>query len=204
MTASGRIVFLGDSITEMGDKPYGYLSLIRKSLRTKYGDEYPELVNAGISGNKVTDLLERLDRDVISRTPATVVIYVGVNDVWHFSKPGLTGTPKGEYESGLAEIIARIKETGARAILCTPTVIGEKTGLSNPLDALLDEYAELSRKAAAKGGIELCDLHAIFREYLRIHNNADLSRGVLTLDGVHLSGEGNRLVADELVRFLDK
>jgi lysophospholipase L1-like esterase len=47
-----------------------------------------EIVNAGISGNKVTDLGSRLDKDVIQRHPFTVVIYIGINDVWHWQLTG--------------------------------------------------------------------------------------------------------------------
>ena len=35
-------------------------------------------------------------------------------------------------------------------VLCTPSVIGEKTDGSNPLDKMLDEYCEISRAVAAE------------------------------------------------------
>lgn len=126
LSKSDTIVFFGDSITQLGDKPNGFVTLIRDTLVAKYGDNAPTVINAGISGNKVPDLQARLDRDVISKHPTIVFIYIGINDVWHFALPGLKGTPKDVYESGLNDIINKIHNAGAKVILCTPSVIGEK------------------------------------------------------------------------------
>src|SRR6187402_3139979 len=78
-----RIVFLGDSITQGGAGPNGYVTLIRKALTDKHPDLGVEVIGAGISGNKVPDLQKRLDRDVLAKKPTLVVIYIGINDVWH-------------------------------------------------------------------------------------------------------------------------
>lgn len=140
----GRIVFLGDSITEQGGKPGGYVTLVANILKEKHGTKAPEVIDAGISGNKVPDLQQRLERDVLSKEPSLVVIYIGINDVWHFSLPGLKGTSKEDYESGLKDIIRRCNAVNAKVILCTPSVIGEKKNGENPQDAMLNEYAEMS------------------------------------------------------------
>ncbi|HEV3202817.1 MAG TPA: hypothetical protein VGY77_00470, partial [Gemmataceae bacterium] len=56
-----RIVFLGDSITQAGVNPNGYVSVIRNALDKKYQDLGIEIIGAGISGNKVADLQKRVD-----------------------------------------------------------------------------------------------------------------------------------------------
>jgi lysophospholipase L1-like esterase len=202
MKKSDRIVFLGDSITEQGAGPNGYVTLVGDSLKAKYGAGAPEIINAGISGNKVTDLQSRLERDVISRNPTTVVVYIGINDVWHFELPGHAGTPKDLYESGLKSIVAGLLASGAKVILCTPGVIGEKKDGTNPQDNMLNEYAEIGRAVAKASGICVCDLRKEFTTYLNGHNDRDMSFGVLTVDGVHLNDEGNRLVAGAILRAL--
>jgi lysophospholipase L1-like esterase len=195
-----RIVFFGDSITQMGVKPNGYIALIKDSLSR----ELPsiEIIGAGIGGNKVPDLQARIDSDVIAKNPTIVVIYIGINDVWHFITPGRVGTPKDKYEAGLEEIIGKIQKTGARVILCTPTVIGEKKNGKNQLDAQLDEYSGISRRVAQKTKIELCDLRNAFVSYLKMHNPHNAEKGILTVDKAHLSDKGNRLVAEELLKAL--
>lgn len=200
---NSRIVFFGDSITELGVKPNGYVTIVREQLAIRHPDLRIEVVGAGVSGNKVNDLQQRLVRDVMDRKPTIVVIYIGINDVWHWALSNLKGSTKAEYEAGLREIVARIQYSGASVILCTPSVIGEKHDGTNPQDKMLEEYAAISRTVAKSLGASLCDLHKAFHTYLVAHNPENRNEGVLTYDGVHLSDAGNRLVAEELLKFLD-
>jgi len=195
-----RIAFFGDSITELAVKPNGYITIIKDALAKT--NPAVEIIGAGISGNKVTDLQARIDRDVISRNPTIVFIYIGINDVWHSITPGLHGTPKDQYEAGLKEIIGKIKNAGARVILCTPSVIGEKHNGTNQIDGMLDEYAELSRKVASETGSQLLDLHKDFINYISAHNTDDKEKDILTVDGVHLNDTGNQFVAKEMLGAL--
>ncbi|MDB5311832.1 MAG: family lipolytic protein [Gemmataceae bacterium] len=199
-----RIVFLGDSITQGGVSPKGYVTLVKKTLAEKHADLGAEVIGAGVSGNKVPDLQKRLEKDVLGKKPTLVVIYIGINDVWHGEKDPARGTSPEKYEAGLKEIIGKIKDGGARVVLCTPTVIGEKKAGTNKLDAKLDEYADLSRKVAADTGAQLCDLRTAFQDYLTKNNAADNEKGVLTTDRVHLNEAGNKLVADTILATIDR
>lgn len=199
-----RIVFLGDSITQGGVGPKGYVTLIKKDLAAKHKDLGIEVIGAGISGNKVPDLQKRLQKDVLAKKPTLVVIYIGINDVWHGEKNPANGTTPEKYEAGLKEIIGKIKAAGARVVLCTPTVIGEKKTGTNKLDAKLDQYADISRKVAMETGVQLCDLRKAFADYLAKHNAGDKESGVLTTDRVHLNDAGNKLVADTILATIDK
>lgn len=202
--SGSRIVFFGDSITEQGDKPNGYVSLLRDTLKSSSRETFVEVIGAGISGNKVPDLLERIDRDVLARRPTVVVVYIGINDVWHSVLLSGKGTPKDEYEDGLSELLAKITETGAHAMLCTPSVIGERYDGSNKLDTMLEEYCAISRSVAARTGVPLCDLRKSFVEYLKTNNPENKEFGILTSDSVHLNAAGNRLVAAEILRALQQ
>ena len=125
-TNSTKVVFLGDSITESGESKEGegtYKGFIT-SLKENVGQEM-ELINKGIGGNKVSDLLLRYKYDVLELKPDIVFIYIGINDVWHKYDAG-TGTDIDVYENGLRKIIADIKIKGAKIILCTPTVSRRK------------------------------------------------------------------------------
>ncbi len=79
MKSAGRIIFFGDSITELGLQPEGYITLIKNQLMKKWPSV--EIIGAGIGGNKVTDLQMRVDRDVIAKKPDIVFVYIGINDV---------------------------------------------------------------------------------------------------------------------------
>jgi len=197
-----RIVFLGDSITQAGAGPNGYVTLIRKALDEKHKDLGIKVIGAGISGNKVSDLQRRLGKDVLSQKPTLVVVYIGINDVWHGEKDPAKGTLPDRYEAGLKDVIGRIQGAGARVILCTPSVIGEKHNGENKLDSRLDEYSEISRKVASKSKVQLLDLRKAFQDYLKEHNSEDKERGILTSDRVHLNHAGNRFVADVMLKAL--
>jgi lysophospholipase L1-like esterase len=159
-----------------------------------------EVIGAGISGNKVPDLEKRLDADVLAKNPTVVVIYIGINDVWHSQQN--RGTPKDVYAAGLRRLIDKIEAAGARVVLCTPSVIGEKTDGSNKLDEMLDEYSQISRDTAKEAKVQLLDLHQAFQSYLKRHNAENAEKGVLTSDGVHLNAAGNRFVAGQMLAAL--
>ncbi len=197
-----RIVFLGDSITAGGVSPKGYVTLIKDQLKEKHPDLGIEVIGAGVSGNKVPDLQRRLDKDVLAKKPTVVVIYIGINDVWHGESDPAKGTPKDKFEAGLKEIIGKCQEAGARVILCTPSVIGEKGDGSNKLDAKLDEYADVSRAVAKDTKSQLCDLRKAFLAYEKENNKENKEKGVLTGDRVHLNDAGNKLVADTMLKCL--
>jgi lysophospholipase L1-like esterase len=195
-----RIVFLGDSITQAGANPGGYVTLFNEAVQKKMPDASIEVIGAGISGNKVPDLQKRLQQDVIDKKPTLVVIYIGINDVWH-SESG-KGTPKEKYREGLIDVIQRIRHSGAGVVLCTPSVIGEKTDATNKLDGMLDEFSQISRDVAKQNNVDLLDLRKIFVSYLKSHNPDNKDRGVLTTDGVHLNAEGNHFVAQQILKHV--
>jgi lysophospholipase L1-like esterase len=198
--AGERIVFLGDSITQAGNRPGGYIDLVRTAVKAAHPEAGIEVIGAGISGNKVPDLEQRLDRDVLAKKPTKVVIYIGINDVWHSTRN--QGTPKGTFEKGLRSLVDRIRAAGARVILCTPSVIGEKPVGDNPLDAMLDDYAGVTRTVAADLKTGLIDLRQAFVAHLANANASKAEKGVLTSDGVHLSQAGERFVADRMLEGL--
>ena len=197
-----RVVFLGDSITAGGNGGKGYIQVIRKHLADKKKDLDIECIGAGISGNKVPDLQKRVDKDVVAKKPTIVVIYIGINDVWHGENNPKNGTAPDAFEAGLKEVIGKCTKAGARVILCTPTVIGELPGGANKLDGKLDDYAKISRKVAKDLDLNLCDLRKAFVDHLETNNAQKRASGILTTDRVHLNEAGNRLVAETILKSL--
>ena len=194
-----RIVFLGDSITQAGARPGGYVALFKQAVDDQFGEGEVEVIGAGISGHKVPDCQKRLDRDVISKKPTHVLIYIGINDVWHSTSN--RGTSKEDFESGLHDLIDRIRKADSKVILCTASVIGEKTDGSNSLDKMLDEYCDISRKVASEKKVPLLDLRKQFLDHLKKENKLNKPTKILTTDGVHLNPAGNRFVCQCVMDF---
>src|SRR4028118_1696798 len=93
-----KIAIVGVSITEAGQYPGGYVWLLERYLSALYPDRKIKIVNAGISGNKATDMQARFQKDAIDQKPDLVMINVGVNDVWHgfFNFQNLQFYPQGD------------------------------------------------------------------------------------------------------------
>lgn len=196
-----RIVFFGDSITEAGVNPGGYITRMAETLNKRGLASRYELVGAGIGGNKIYDLYLRMDSDVIARNPDVVVIWVGVNDVWHKASFG-TGTDPDKFEKFYTAVIKKLQDRNIKVFLTTPAAIGERTDFSNPQDGDLNHYANIIRRLAKAANCGLIDLRAAFLEYNRQHNRENKESGILTTDRVHLNEKGNTLVADEMLNAI--
>lgn len=196
-----RIVFFGDSITQAGVNKGGYITRIQDGIAAKGAAADYELIGAGIGGNKVYDLYLRMEDDVIAKDPQVVVVYVGINDVWHKTTSG-TGTDKDKYEKFYTALIKKLQAKNIKVALSTPTVIGEKKDNANPQDADLNAYSDVVRKLAAANNCTLIDLRKAFQVYEQANNKDNKESGLLTTDRVHLTGDGNQLVADEMMKAL--
>ena len=212
-SSNKKVIFLGDSITQnavINSEDFkGFISLLEENV-----NQNTELIGKGIGGDKVSDLLTRYKDDVIKLNPDIVFIYIGINDVWHKYDYG-TGTDIDLYENGLRQIITDLKENEVELILCTPTVIGENKGeftLVNQFKDIetmeimnndLDDYSDVIRKLSKEFDTKLLDLRKIFMQFISENNPENKSKGVLTTDGVHLNNLGSKLIADEMIRFIN-
>jgi lysophospholipase L1-like esterase len=196
-----KIVFFGDSITQAGVNPGGYITRMAEMLQQKGLAGKYELVGKGIGGNKVYDLYLRMEEDVLALSPDVVVIWVGVNDVWHKRSFG-TGTDPDKFEKFYHAIIKKLQAKNIKVYLCTPAAIGEKTDFSNELDGDLNEYANIIRKIAVNNNCGLIDLRKSFLSYNFANNKDNKASGILTTDRVHLNEKGNTFVAEEMMKSL--
>ncbi|GAB3931880.1 SGNH/GDSL hydrolase family protein [Mucilaginibacter myungsuensis] len=196
-----KIVFFGDSITQAAVGPKGFITLLKDDLVAKQKTGDYELFGAGIGGNKIYDLYLRFEEDVLSKEPDQVVIWVGVNDVWH-KRTSLTGTDPDKFVKFYTALIKKFQAKNIKVALVTPAAIGEKTDYTNDMDGDLNKYAQFIRDLAASNNCKLIDLRKIFHEYALANNPKNADRGVLTSDGVHLNDAGNKLVADEMAKVI--
>ncbi len=198
-----KILFFGDSITQMGENSGGYIKLIDSIIKTEgLADKY-QTIGAGIGGNKVYDLYLRMEEDVLAKSPDIVVIFVGVNDVWHKTSLG-TGTDYDKFGKFYEAIVRKLQAANIKVVLVTPAVIGEKTDFSNQQDGDLNQYCHWIRNFAMNNDLPLVDLRKTFLDYNLAHNPNNEEKGILTIDKVHLNAKGNELVAEEMWQVIKK
>ncbi len=192
-----RIVFFGDSITQAGVNKTGYITKMAEMLGTLGLASKYELIGAGIGGNKIYDLYLRHEDDVIAKKPNIVIIYVGINDVWH-KTTSRTGTDADKFERFYNALINRLQKSNIQVVICTPTVIGEKFDNTNENDGDLNAYANIIRKIATDNQCKLIDLRKAFMAYEQKNNIENKASGILTTDRVHLTEAGNQFLAETM------
>ncbi|CAN5594443.1 SGNH/GDSL hydrolase family protein [soil metagenome] len=196
-----KVVFFGDSITQAGVQPTGYITKMDSMVKSMHLPDTIQLVGAGIGGNKVYDLYLRIETDVLEKNPDVVVIYVGINDVWHKATSG-TGTDADKYEKFYRAIIKKLQDQNIKVILCTPSVIGERNDNSNQQDGDLNHYSKIIRNIANDLSLPLIDLRKLFGDYEKANNTNNVEKGILTVDRVHLNEKGNEFVATEMWKVI--
>ena len=196
-----HVIFFGDSITQLGIENGGFIKLLDPLLKEKDKNNTYQLEGAGVSGDKIYDLYLRLQKDVLDKKPDIVVIWIGVNDIWHKQTFG-TGTDADKFEKFYTAIIEKLKAQNIRVILATPAVIGEKKDFVNQQDGELNHYSEIIRKIAVTHICQLADMRKEFIDYNKKNNSSNNASGILTYDGVHLGKKGNELAAEILLKAI--
>jgi lysophospholipase L1-like esterase len=197
-----RIIFFGDSLTSQGNDRNGYITRIKNFLKQEDQEDKFELIASGIDGNKVPDLYRRIDEDVLFNGAELVVIFIGVNDVWH--KQSGKGTDAEEFQTLYDAIIQKLLAAEIKVIVCTIPVIGEKVDNGNEFDEDINKYCGMIRTVATTNNLPVADLRKTFLEYNLINNFNNLEAGILTTDGVHLNDKGNELVAEEMWKAIEQ
>ena len=204
-----KIVIVGDSITEGGKNPGGYVWLLERYLSALYPAGKIKIVNAGISGNRASDMQARFQKDAIDKKPDLVMINVGVNDVWQtfqknqfFPQGNLpTGVALAEYRDKITQMVLAAKAAGIRVVLLSPTPLGEI--LDGPQNRRLEEYIAAMREIALQNQCLFIDLNGPCREVIGTYQkHAGKTLNLLAGDGVHPNPSGYRIMAFTILRGL--
>ncbi len=202
-----RIIFAGDSVTDMGsNQPLGeglsdkvgrgYVRVVENMLAVWYPELNFRITNAGTSGNTSRDLLARFERDVTSQNPDWVSICIGINDVWRqFDVPAILDAavlPE-EYERNVESMILAVKGKVKGIFILSPYYIEPLR--EDPMRRRMDEYGEICRRLAEKHGCEFVDFQRMFSDYCKYQHSSRLA-----WDRVHPNQMGATLMAREFLR----
>ena len=199
------ILFQGDSITDADrnreqEKPNnlaglgrGYAFLAAGLLHEAFPAGKLQIHNRGVSGNRVTNLENRWQKDALDVNPDVLSIMIGVNDTWHGTAKGTpeNGVPLGKFEEVLRKILTRSREHNPdlRLVLCEPFVL--PCGAVN--EAWFPEFTErraIVKKLAGEFDAVFVAFQAMFDEALNRAAAEDWAG-----DGVHPSFGGHMLMA---------
>ena len=198
-----KIVFFGDSITDcerdrsdIKSLGNGYVKMLSDKLRPIYPDTELQIINKGVSGNEVCDLLARVQKDVIDLEPDAVVIMIGINNALHKFKYGKE-LNFAQFESDLTELLKKLKEAGIVVIFLEPFLLNAPDKLR--VRRLFDEELKILNRVALKLADEFVAYDEMFAGLTQTIPYTEYS-----LDGVHPTTRGSRLIADTAIKAIRK
>ena len=194
---ASKLLFIGDSITDCGRRTdpeglgSGYPGIIRDWLASRDPANAPIVINVGISGNKIPDLVGRWDRDVLANSPDVVSVKIGINDVWHGLDDPKNGCLVQDYTAGYSQILEKLKSKlpACQIVLCEPSVIDppQPARANEALQPYVRAVHELAKRFEAACVVPL---HRAFVDACNARKEL-----AWTTDGVHPTQLGHTLIA---------
>ena len=204
-----KILFYGDSITDAGrDRNnlkglsglgFGYVRSLADKLIGENPNKY-DVVNTGISGNRIVDLYSRIKADCWNFEPDLISILIGVNDVWH-EVGHKNGVELDRFEKVYRMLIEDTKKRlpNVKMMLLEPFVLeGSATRNDETVPDRYEQflavydYAKVVKKLAQEYGLVFVPLQEQFNDGAKINGNE-----YYLSDGVHPWFGGAKLIADE-------
>lgn len=198
-----KIVFFGDSITDCdrdrsdeNSLGNGYVKVLADKLRPIYPDMDISLINKGVSGNEVCDLLARVQSDVIDLKPDAVVMMIGINNTIHQFKYGKE-LNFNQFEADLIKLITMLKEAGIVVIFLGPFLLPapDKKRMRN----VFNKELEIIRRVC----LERCDEFVAYDEMFNGLCESN-SYTLYSEDGVHPTFKGSNLIANTAIKAIRK
>ena len=210
-----RILFFGDSITDMGrDRNasgedfrrglglgYGYVNFVAAELLSKNPNGY-EFINRGISGNRSVDLYARIKADCWNLCPDVVSILVGINDVYPQELEN-NAVELDRYEKIYRCLIEDTKKKlpNVKMILCEPFMLADSAGEADVIKWTCNpgvrEYAATVRRLAEEYALPFVALQEAMEEGAK--GNADC----FVFDGIHPTPAGAKIIANEWLKVFE-
>lgn len=211
-----KILFQGDSVTDAGrtgcsyeNLGRGYPLFVAGKLLSRYPEKKFDVVNRGISGNRVVDLYQRWKADALNLNPDVISILIGINDTWH-ERAFNNGVEVDRAEKVYRELVRWTLEAkpGVKLVLCEPFMFplckagegyscGENWAAADSWDAEVAERRAFTRKIADDFGLPFVPFQSVLDEALK---TAPAPHWLG--DGVHPTVAGHALLADAWIDAL--
>jgi lysophospholipase L1-like esterase len=183
VTDCGRTFF--DPEVAAGHLGDGWVRVVAALLGHREPEQH-QVLNAGVAGDRVEDLVARWGRDVERFAPQTLTVLIGVNDVL-LAPP----TTVDAFAARYAELLGRVPGSVERLILAEPFVLPADDGPSELRERVRPLVESVRALAAAVPGAVLLPLDRLFAEACTRARPSWWAP-----DGVHPSAAGHGLIAE--------
>ncbi len=191
-----RILFQGDSITDAGrdkrnyrDMGGGYPRYAAENLKAAFPETDFDFINFGISGNRTSQLFDRLYDDGIAFEPDIISVLIGINDIWHRYGGERIATTDEQFALNYRCILERLKkETNAKILMLSPFLLDAPDKAHFRPD--LDRFMPVVRQLAEEYADAFVPLDDLFTEAMKTQPEPLYYSG----DGVHPNENGSRFI----------
>lgn len=196
-----RVIFVGNSITEAG----AYVSYIYLYYMTHFPNRKLVILNGGVGGDKASDILRRLDYDILAKNPNVLVLTFGMNDTGYFefnnNNADKTAAERIEASRKSYMLIEQrlLKLTGIRKILMSSPPYDETAKIGGNLfrgkhKAML-EVVKFQEAAAKRNNWPFADLFRPMTELNAQLQQKDSAFTLIGADRVHPGNAGHLVMA---------
>lgn len=168
-----------------------------------FGQSAVEVLNKGVSGNSSSDLLNRVEEDVLSEHPDVCVILVGTNDLLNTSKM----VALSEYAHNIRSLADQTTRAGIKTILVSPPPVDsvylfqrhDQSRYSMPPNQMLKIANDSIAMICDQENIPFINLFQnLNKRGIPVHNKDLIIQNETNMqvpDGVHFTEQGNELLA---------
>jgi lysophospholipase L1-like esterase len=169
-----------------------------------------KMINAGILGNSTSDLLARINTDVLSMHPDVVILMVGTNDMLNSKK----FISYADYEHNLKQITQQLKDKKIKIVMMAPPPVDtvyllerhRRENFSELANVKLDSVRNIVKRISAEAKAYFVDLYELFNANgIPKHNEDEFIRNVKNSgarDGVHPTEKGYTLISETVFNLL--
>lgn len=189
------LLFQGDSITDCGrsrtDDNYigsGYPAFIAAQLLGDQPEKNWNILNRGISGNRVVDLYARWRIDALNLNPDILSILIGVNDTWHEQNQNGVDVPRYDKFYRMLMDWTRQALPDTKIVLMEPFVLETGAVTSSWLPEIRERQEDV-RKIAEDYNTVFVPLQKLFDDAAKL-----APMNYWLRDGVHPTPAGHRLI----------
>lgn len=197
-----RAVFLGNSITDGGH----YHSFIWLYYMTRFPDMPIRVFNGGIGGDTAFDMNKRLDGDIFSKEPTSLMVTFGMNDSGYYEYNGDNAKEFGEqkYQESIKnfqQMEKRFQEqSGIRIVMLGTSPYDETAEIKDNTvfkkkNETIKRIVEYQKESATKNGWEFTDLNAPMVALNQENQKKDPSFTLCGNDRIHPDNDGHMVMA---------
>ena len=184
------ICVFGDSIVwgaydlELG----GWVNRLKLYLNN-LGNFDTDVYNFGVSGDKVKDVLKRIDIEAKSIKPDKIIFAIGINDSPHLAH--LFGTKLTDFENQFRQLLEKAKKFTENIVIVGLINVAENTKLHGYSNQKIEKYNQVVEKIAQEENL-------LFVGQFFSLSNEDFE------DGLHPNSKAHQKIFEKVKEILEK